>query len=322
MESGMNTGNHLKRILQRGGYLLVMAGLAAGTLSLMGCGGDNGTNPVTYPKPVITDAPQAIDVQSYEATIGWTTDVEATSAVLYGTQSGVYTQKDSLNANKSTIHRVRLASLRSNTTYYYVAQSKSAGGFIRSDQGSFQTVMSTADMVPAAWGFYQQNKLTDAIAMFGRLKAAQPQSYEAFTGLGWCYAHPQLDSLEKSLISFNGALALNSAHTDALAGRGFVRLALNLYGQAAVDFEKVLSLAPSYRFAYDAKVSANAIRLGLAEAYFYLQAFSNVQNQIDVLAAGNGLNPGQSATWSVDGKTYASYAEALMAWIEKLKAQG
>ena len=44
--------------------------------------------------------------------------------------------------------------------------------------------------------------------------------------------------------------------------------------------------------------------------------------QDDQLAAGNGLQPGTPATWSVEGVLYASYPEALLAWIEKLKAQG
>ncbi len=317
----MNTSSPVTGSIATGGRIL-LAALVGALLWSAGCGGDNGTNPVNYPKPRIVDIPQVSELSASQATISWTTDVDATSAVLFGTQSGSYTRKDSSNALKSTAHKRTLTSLQSNTLYYYIVRSRSEGGAVASEEGTFQTSMAPADMAAAAWEFFRQEKIGQAVAMFEALRQAQAQSFEAFTGLGWCYAHPLVDSLEKAAGYFSGSLILQAINADACAGRGFVRLALNQYTQAIADFEKVLSINPSYNFAYNPRVNAASVRLGLAEAHFYLQNFSAAQGQIDRLASGNGLQPGQPSTWSVEGKSYGSYPEALLAWIEKLKAQG
>ncbi len=318
MDIGTLAADHL-RVRTRNALL---TGVLAAFLGLTGCGGDSGTNPHNYPKPLITDIPEVSGIQSYQVTISWSTDITATSAVLYGTASGVYTQKDSTGAAKSTTHQMILTSLRSNTLYYFVVQSKSQGGLARSAEGTFQTAMAAADLAAAAWAKYQAEDISGAKDLFRRLLAAVPQSAAAYTGLGWCCAHPGVDSLETALSWFNGALALNANETDALAGRGFVRLALNFYSQAGADLARVLSLDSAYRLAWNARVNAAAVRLGLAEADFFLQDFSGAQAQIDLLAPGNGLIAGQAATWSVAGTAYATYPEALLAWIEKLKSAG
>lgn len=320
--TSMKTSYSTLRTCNRGGSRLLLILTLGALLLSAGCGGDNGTNPINKPKPRIVDIPEVSELSSAQATISWTTDIEATSAVLFGTVSGSYPRKDSSNALKTTFHRRTLTSLTSNTLYYFVVRSRSEGGVISSEEGTFQTGMAPADIAAAAWDLYRQAKIGEAVAMFETLRQAQAQSFEAFTGLGWCYAHPQIDSLEKAVGFFSGSLALYAVNADASAGRGFVRLALNQFTQAIADFDKVLSINPAYKFAYDARVSAAAVRLGLAEAHFYLQNFTAAQGQIDQLAAGNGLQPGTPATWSVEGVLYASYPEALLAWIEKLKALG
>jgi len=308
----------LRRILRP----VIRTGLLAALITVGGCGSDSGTNPQNYPKPVITDIPEVSEIQSYQVTISWTTDILSTSAVLYGTSSGSYTLKDSISAFQSTSHRMVVASLRSNTLYYFVVQSKSQGGLVRSAEDTFRTAMATADLAGAAWTKYRLADIPGAMALFRSLLTVQPQASEAYTGLGWCCAHPALDSLTTALSWFSGAIALNGADADALAGRGFVRLALNLYNQAGADLAKVLSLNSAYSMAYNSKVNARAVRLGLAEARFYLQDFAGAQAQIDLLAPGNGLDAGLKATWQVDGTSFATYPEALLAWVEKLKAQG
>lgn len=319
---GMMTSTPAACIWHRTPRLVVRAGWLAALMVLGGCGGDSGTNPQNYPKPVITDIPEVSEIQSYQVTISWTTDIMATSTVLYGTTSGVYTLKDSNSTAKSTSHRRIVTSLRSNTLYYFVVQSKSQGGVVRSAEDTFRTTMATADLAEAAWTKYRQADIPGAMALFRSLLAAQPQGAEAYTGLGWCCAHPTVDSLTTALSWFSGAIALNGNDLDALAGRGFVRLALHLYNQAGTDLARLLSLNSAYSMANNSKVNARAVRLGLAEARFYLQDFSGAQAQIDQLAPGNGLNSGQPATWQVEGTAFATWPEALLAWIEKLKAQG
>lgn len=297
------------------------AATAALCIIITGCGGDKGTSPNNYPVPGITVPPEVTAITSDAATITWVTDTEASTTVRYGLLSGQYLYKDS-SATAVTQHSVRLTNLRSKTTYYYFVSSRAKGGYVKTEEGTFVTALGARDLVPAAWEEYKGGRITAAITLFNQLRVLEPQNHEAFSGLGWCYANGAVDSLEKALTLFNGAIAIRSTWNDAIAGKGFVELALNMYGPAVSDFSRLLSLAPNYLFAHDARVNTRAVRLGLAEAHFYLQAFDAAREQIEVLAPGNGLDPAQPATWSADGVSYATWPEALLAWIEKLKRQG
>lgn len=305
---------------RRRAWRLTAAAAVLGMI-IAGCGGDKGTSPNNYPIPEITVPPEVTSITSDAATIAWTTDIEATTTVRYGLISGQYLYTDS-SASAVTQHSVRLMNLRSKTTYYYFVGSKAKGGYVKSAEGTFVTGLGARDLAPAAWEEFKGGRITAAITLFNQLRALEPQNHEAFSGLGWCYANGAVDSLEKALTLFTGAIAIRSNWNDAIAGRGFVELALNMYGQAVSDFNRLLQLAPNYLFAYDARVNTRAVRLGLAEAHFYLQAFDAAREQIEALAPGNGLDPAQPATWSVDGVSYATWPEALLAWIEKLKRQG
>jgi hypothetical protein len=89
----------------------------------------NRVEAMVYPLELMNDTtpPQISDIAanavgSDSATITWTTDEFATSTVLYGTQSGVYSEtvSDSLYVKQ---HEVTLSELVPGMTYYYVVRS-------------------------------------------------------------------------------------------------------------------------------------------------------------------------------------------------------
>jgi len=288
-------------------------------LLLFHCGGNNVTSPKPVAAPQIVEGPTVSEIFSSSATITWTTDVEATTTLQYGLMSGQYLFRDS-SSTGITAHVVRLVGLRSNSNYYCLARSTNRGGVAMTSEFIFKTKMGALDLGPAAWAQYKAGSYSNAISLFQELLALQPQSYEAYCGLGWCYAATPVDSLAEALASFDLAISLKANYTDALAGRGFVNLALKIYAGALADLRSVLELAPNYTFPYNTSINVRDVRVALAEGYYSSQDFASAQIQVNILAPGNGLDPAMPASWVVDGASYASYAEALLAWIEKLRA--
>lgn len=281
------------------------------------CNGKSPAAPKKEPPPKITQNPIVSDIQASTVTISWLTDVESTSTIRYGLVSGQLIFRDS-SAAKVTVHTRTLQGLRSNTTYYFRVSSSSSGGYVESEEFSFRTGLGINDLGPAAWAKYESGLYWEAIDLFKQLLKQVPTSFDACNGLGWCYAVPAIDSLRTSLEYFRMAINLKANFPDAYAGRGFVQLALKYYAFAIDDFKNVLAANANYVFVHNRQVDYRDIRLGLAQAYFYSQNYALAQTQVDFLAPTNGLKADDSTTWIVDGKVYASYAEALLAWIEKL----
>lgn len=282
------------------------------------CDGDKGTSPEPEAAPQITQDPAVSNIQSNSATITWLTDVESTTTVRYGFVSGQLIFRDS-SAARVTTHTRNITGLRSNSDYYFRVSSTTSGGMAMSDELTFRTGLGVTDLGPAAWAEYKAGNYWQAIDLFKQLLQLVPTSFEACNGLGWCYATGTVDSLQAALDYFRSAIGLNAYLPDAYAGRGFVHLALNYYAFAIDDLNRVLAERPNYVFAHNSEIDVKDIRLGLAEAYFYTQNFTSAQAQVNILAPGNGLDANDPATWVVDGVIYASYAEALLVWIEKLK---
>jgi len=96
--------------------------------------------------PSITSVAES-GITGTAATITWTTDESATSAVRYGTSSGTYTL-DSTSTSTTTSHSRSISSLSDGTTYYYVVVSNDTdGNSAQSSQGSFATTDSSAPVI-------------------------------------------------------------------------------------------------------------------------------------------------------------------------------
>ena len=284
---------------------------------LMNCG-KNGNGPDPKPQPHITKQPEVLNIQTDRATINWQTDVAANSTIKYGTTGGSYTSTETRNT-EDKLHNVTILQLQSNTTYYFIAESKNSGGSISSNEQQFSTLKTLSQLSQYAWGNYQNGNFNEAILAFKELILRQLNSSDAHNGLGWCYASNSVDSLNRAVEQFDLAVQIKPDLSEAFVGRGFVQLALQKYSLAVQDFSKAISLEPNFVFSYKQTIDSKDIRLGLAEAYFFKQNYNLAQDQVDILDPNNGIDPNQSVFWTVDSIIYNTYPEALLALIEKLK---
>lgn len=286
---------------------------------LTSCDMNGGTEPEEIAAPRIVAGPTVSNIDISLAELRWQTDVVANSIVRYGTVSGSY-EKIVQSTEKEKSHFLALTSLNANTTYYYIAESENAGGKISSPEGEFTTKKTIEMIFEQAWNDYAEGQYQQAIRQFRQLVESSSSFYEAYLGLGWCYAASPVDSLQKSKFNFSTAISFQGDLTSAYAGRGFVNMALELSHEAIADFLMVLQLDEDFVFERDSEINNKDVRLGLAELYFYQQKFSLAQEQVDVLKPDNGLNADDSETWVVNGTAYGSYAESLLALIETLKS--
>jgi len=287
------------------------------SLLIFSCG-KNGTGPENEKKPRLTTQPEVLNIQPTTVDITWETDYISNSTIKYSTQSGQYTSSKK-EAQKVKIHLVKLTTLQSNTDYFYIVESENTGGKTSSSEFQFTTKMTFIQLIQDSWDNYENGNYEAAINRFLEILADNPNYADAYNGLGWCYSSNSIDSLDKALDNFSTALTFQASLPGALAGRGFVNLALKKYNPAIQDLTKVLEQNSNYVFEHNSKVTANAIRLALAEANFYKQNYDSSQAQVDILAPANGLNPNDNTTWILKSTSYPSYESALLAWIEQLK---
>jgi tetratricopeptide (TPR) repeat protein len=284
-----------------------------------GCGDNADPGDPPPPKPEFTVAPAATNVQVSFADITWETNTPTTGEVRYGTSSNDYSF-DSKREQESTVHSVRLFGLKSNTTYYYQVESKNSSGTLTSEELNFSTTRTLAELVPYAWSLYESGQTSDAIAIFMDITTRQTSAFlsDAYNGLGWSYASQ--DSMQKSLHYFDLAISARASFSEALAGRGLVRLALKEYAGTIDDLTKVLSEQVDFVFSHDSSIDFRDISVALAEAYFFRQNLEQAQTFVNHIAPENGLDVNNSNTWIVDDVQYNDYTTALLMWIEKLKS--
>lgn len=113
----------------------------------------------------ITDGPRIEDVSARSAEIAWTTSTGGSSVIRYGTdpnnlnQTAQSAYSPARGPGEHATHRVKIANLQPNTTYYFVVdsgQGQNMGGEAKSALGQFMTSGSgSSDKVPLYRAFSQ-----------------------------------------------------------------------------------------------------------------------------------------------------------------------
>ncbi len=276
--------------------------------------GKKGTEPESA--PVITSGPDATFVTPTYATISWETDQAADSKIQYGQIPGRY-DSTSFSDELTAKHTITIEKLMVYTTYYYIVISKNENGADTSAENSFTTRKDAQLLLARAWKKFEQGQYHEAILDFELVLAENNNYSDAYVGLGWSYS--MLDSLEQAKEQFDNALSLNNRLLDAYVGRGMVLLTKGRYNASVSDLSFVLTNNPTYSFSHYTDIDYKDIHIALAEAYFYQSKYDKAQEHVNFLWPGNGLDPDQSTTWVVDSVSYATYQEALLTAIEKLK---
>lgn len=280
----------------------------------MNCG-KNGTEP--EPAPVIISGPEATFITPTYATISWATDQAADSKIQFGRNPGSY---DSTSFSEELIaqHTITIEKLTVYTSYYYIVISKNENGADTSAENSFTTRKDAQLLLARAWKKFEQGQYSEASLDFGLVLAENSNYSDAYVGLGWSYSF--LDSLEQAKEQFDKAISLNNRLFDAYVGRGMVLLSSSKYNAAVSDLSFVLASNPIYAFSHNTDIDYKDIHIALAEAYFYQGKYDKAQGHINFLWSDNGLDPDESTTWIIDSVSYATYQEALLSAIEKLKS--
>jgi len=280
--------------------------------------GKKGTEPEPGPEPAprITSGPDATSITDKSATIAWITDQKTDSQVKYGKSAGNYDGTVS-SEELTTDHSLTLSNLEVFTSYYYIVTSSNANGTNTSAEKSFTTQVNSRFLLTRAWSKFEQGQYEEALADFEAALSISVNLSDAYVGLGWSYAF--LGSLDDAKKQFDNAISIDKQLLDAYVGRGMVFLAKHKYYLSLGDLTHVLEENAAYVFSHNTTIDYRDVHIALAEAYFYQGKYSNAQGHVDVLWPDNGLSPGESATWVVDSVSYATYQEALLSAIEKLK---
>ena len=103
----------------------------------------------------ITNGPVIEEATSNAAVIAWSTDVPSSSQVWYGTEKNNLTHSAEAPDNGSKTHRVRIANLKPNTTYYFQVESSQRHG----NRGEAESagVRSFKTTAPGAHPVHNQN---------------------------------------------------------------------------------------------------------------------------------------------------------------------
>lgn len=279
--------------------------------------GKKSTEPEPEPVPKIISGPEAVSISDKSATIAWTTDQKTDSKVKYGRTSASHDGEASSDG-LVTEHSITLSGLEVYSSYYYIVVSSNANGTDTSAENTFTTQVNTQFLLDRAWPNFEQKQYLEALIDFKAALSISVNLSEAYLGSGWSYAF--LDSLDEAQQQFDGAIFFDKQLLDAYVGRGMVLLSKNKYFLSIADLTYVLEKDSIYVFDRNTNIDYKDIHIALAEAYFYQAKYSKAQEQVDILWPENGLDPQKSSTWNIDSTAYATFQEALLSAIEKLKA--
>jgi tetratricopeptide (TPR) repeat protein len=171
--------------------------------------------------------------------------------------------------------------------------------------------------VERGWTAFEAGQLVAAEAAFQSALAKNARLPEAHSGAGWSRALQ--GRLEEAAASFESAILYDDGYADAHAGLAAVSLALRDRAAAITHARAALAADTDWSFSHQAGIDHEDLRLIVAQAAAIgsgAASLADAQAELDLLDPQNGLEPGQPSSWVVEGATYASYQEALLAAIE------
>ena len=302
-----------------GGILKMKKNILATILILVlfiSCG-KKSTEPEPVSAPQIISGPVTNLITATDATITWKTNQTSNSILQIGQSSNQY--DSTLSSNELvTNHSMTIEKLAVYTSYYYIVISSNENGADTSAENLFTTLKDAQLLSSRAWSKFEKGQYLQAIHDFELALTVDSNHSDAYTGLGWSYSF--LDSLNKAKEKFDNAISISNVLLDAYVGRGMVFLSKKKYYSCVTDLNFVLEHNSNYMFNHYTNIDYKDIHVALAEAFFYQSKFNDAQQHVDFLLPDNGLDPDNSATWLVDSVSFATYQEALLSAIEKLKS--
>ncbi len=263
--------------------------------------------------PQITSEPVVLETTDSTATIFWEMNEACHAQIKYG-KTTKYDLVYTVTENRQ-IHTVTLTGLEPYTLYHFKVYNWdfAKNGPVKSDDLTLHTLHNEYSLLREGWRCYTAGQLDSARIFYtealGR-NALLPEIQAAFGWLDLCIG--DIDSARKA---FAQAYSLNPAEPVTLSGLATLAMIDNNPAQAINYLSQILTVSPTWQYAYYAPLNYKRLRLQLAEAYFQTAQYDKAQQQLDLVWPANGLNPNIPATWKVSGTTYPDYAAALFAAI-------
>jgi tetratricopeptide (TPR) repeat protein len=284
---------------------------------MVGCSGGGGGGPDPQP-PEIVSGPVVSDMGVRGATVEWTTDKDATSAVLYGETSS-YT-----DSSKSSVlamnHSIVLANLEPATSYHYMVASEDADGRrVESSDRIFSTLPPTAELVDQGWDFFEQGELDSALARFIDAYTYEPQDVDVLEGLGWVllrlYRFDGDNGGPWARAILEDALSREPGRLDCLVAAAFVYYAIEMYDDAIEAAEQALSLSGGgYVFEHDGDIGDSDVRYCLILCLVATGDFQGALDHAKLIDPTVDLDPDDASTWN----GHSSFEEAVVVMVEGL----
>ena len=232
-----------------------------------------------------------------------------------------YSQQDGGSEIKSdlvTRTSIVITGLENGTTYiFYVTALDEAGNESPPSPEVTATPNNEQSLTAQGWSAWELGDYETAQSLFNDALNFDVNYADAFNGLGWTALRQ--GELQTAVNRFETAISKGLVTQDARVGA--LAVFRDLPGQLpkAMNYGvSVLENDPQYEFSHDPTINVDVVRLMLAQVFFRLgeSFFSYAQEQMDVLVPGNGLDPANPSTWSVQAATYPNYPAALLALIQ------
>lgn len=295
--------------------LVALVGVCA--VSCGGGGGDgSGTNPDTE-SPQLQSGPEVSVVDSASVTITWSTNEPASSWVRLGVRS--VNERRVGESRLASQHTVKVDGLSPGIEYVYQVEStdEAANPPCLSDINRFTCEHTSTSWCTTGWSEFEGGEWSAAQTAFEGALRIKPAMAQAHLGLGWTYLRTsRLVDATEELMLIAGDHPATARH--ASAGLAFAYIIQGNPADAIEAAGKVLAADASYVFPYDTEINSSDLLVVIAEGSIRLGDLARAQETFDRLDPGNGLKPNRPESWIVDGRSYSSYLDALLAELERV----
>ena len=168
------------------------------------------------------------------------------------------------------------------------------------------------------WESFDIADYTQARVYFEEATTLNPNHNAARLGLAWTEAYT--GDHQNAIANFQIVIDNGSYTLDGTAGKATASLAVDA-DEAVSAAQSALDLDADYSFYKRPSFNALDLHLIIAEAHFTASRYPQAQDEVDILDPDNGLDPGDSDSWVVDGVLYPTYQQALLFEIEMLASE-
>jgi protein O-GlcNAc transferase len=105
-----------------------------------------------------------------------------------------------------------------------------------------------AELLGRANASLRQNRLTEAVDLYGQIVGQWPDHFVAFNNCG--VALEQAGRFDSALASFDRALSIKPDYAEAFYNRGIVLLKIRRFDQALASYDQALAIRPDYAEAH------------------------------------------------------------------------